>query len=103
MNMNPMKMASSAARAGDKARKKMSKKGWDLSKEGRRRTEECGLVAGLTTGFGGGCPDSSGIGGGSAYSGDSSWEGGVKFKRGGLVTQGSKKELSRLTGKFKIT
>ena len=44
-----------------------------------------------------------GIGAGEAYEGEASWEDSkLKMSRGGLVTQGSKKELSRLKGKFRI-
>ena len=39
---------------------------------------------------------------GKASTVDGSWEEEKKMKRGGLVTKGSKKEKSRLTGKFKI-
>ena len=39
----------------------------------------------------------------AAYEGDPTWvKGTTKMKSGGLVTQGSNKEMSRLTGKFKI-
>ena len=99
MGMNPIKMMKS----GDKSRKKMSKKGWKLSKEGQRRTSQCGLLAGLTTGISNDCPDPNDAYGNASYSGDPSWVGGTtKLKSGGLVTKGSNKEQSRLIGNFNI-
>ena len=93
--MTMMKGAAGAA-------KKSAKWGDDMRKESMRQ-HKCFWGGGDQGTLSLRACDSGGIGGGSAYKGDATWEGGkVQFKKGGLVTKGSKKEKSRLKGNFKV-
>ena len=86
--MNVMKSAMGMAKAGDKQRKKYQTTGEGLRKKAFKE-HKCF--------WGGGDQGTLSL---RACDGPAAHE--KNYRSGGLVTKGSKKEKSRLTGKFKI-